>query len=120
LTSDPSALQFKARTERVVVHIHCHIKSLSRRETIQSLGERLPGRSISVLDTGCCGMAGAFGMLKSKYELSLKIAEPLIRELKAQPFGTIFVTSGASCRQQVLHLTPIKSKHIAELLAEAL
>ena len=120
LASDPSALRFQTRSERVVVHIHCHIKSLSRRESIQSLGERLPGRSISVLDTGCCGMAGAFGMLKSKYDLSLKIAEPLIRELKAQPFGTIFVTSGASCRQQVLHLTPIKSKHVAELLAEAL
>jgi len=40
--------------------------------------------------------------------------------VRHQPFGTIFVTSGASCRGQVQHLTPIKSQHLAELLAGAL
>jgi len=84
------------------------------------LAERLPERTVTVLDTGCCGMAGAFGAIESKYDLSMKVAEPLIREVRNQPFGTIFVTSGASCRHQVQHLTPIRSKHIAELLAEAL
>jgi FAD/FMN-containing dehydrogenase/Fe-S oxidoreductase len=120
LGNDSTALKFNSKTERVIVHVHCHLKSLSNTGYLKRLGERLPNRTFNILDTGCCGMAGSFGALKSKYELSLKIAEPLIREVKAQPFGTIFATSGASCRHQVLHLTPIKSKHIAEILADAL
>ncbi|HYG23302.1 MAG TPA: FAD-linked oxidase C-terminal domain-containing protein [Verrucomicrobiae bacterium] len=120
LTQEPSALPFNHNAERVVIHVHCHLKSRLHSGYLQRLIEHLPHRTINVLDTGCCGMAGSFGALKSKYELSLKIAEPLIKEIKGQPFGTIFVTSGASCRHQVLHLTPIKSKHMAELLADAL
>ncbi len=120
LTQEPGSLKFNSRAERIVIHVHCHLKSRDRSRLTEHLAGRLPQRNISVLDSGCCGMAGAFGALSSKYKLSLEIAEPLIRELKAQPFGTIFVTSGASCRHQVLHLTPIKSKHMAELLADAL
>lgn len=120
LDREPTALKFNSKAEKVIIHVHCHIKALSNPGYMQKLGERLPERTISVLDTGCCGMAGGFGMRKSKYELSLKVAEPLIREVKAQPFGTIFVTSGASCRHQVRHLAMIKSRHMAELLADAL
>jgi Fe-S oxidoreductase len=120
LNADPTALKFNSKAERLVMHIHCHIKSLKDYSFMQRLGERLPERNVSILDSGCCGMAGAFGTLKSKYELSLKVAEPLLQEIKAQPFGTVFVTSGTSCRHQVLHLTPIKTKHIAEVLAEAM
>ncbi len=65
-------------------------------------------------------MAGAFGMLESKYELSLKVAEPLIQKIKAQPFGTIFVASGTSCRHQIQHLAPVRMQHMAEVLADAL
>jgi Fe-S oxidoreductase len=84
------------------------------------LAERLPERTVELLDTGCCGMAGSFGMLESKYDLSLKVAEPLIQVVRHQPFGTTFVTSGASCRNQVSHLAPVKSRHLAEVLADAL
>jgi Fe-S oxidoreductase/FAD/FMN-containing dehydrogenase len=120
LNREPTALKFNSKPEKVIIHVHCHAKAMSNTNSGQRLGERLPERTVTVLDTGCCGMAGGFGALKSKYELSVKIAEPLIREVKAQPFGTIFVTSGTSCRHQVRHLTPIRSRHMAELLADAL
>jgi Fe-S oxidoreductase len=120
LSRDPSALKFNSRSEKVVVHLHCHVKSPASRDRMQRLTERLPGRTVELLDTGCCGMAGAFGLLESKYDLSIKVAEPLIQAVRNQPFGTIFVTSGASCRNQVTHLAPIRSRHVAELLAEAL
>jgi Fe-S oxidoreductase len=84
------------------------------------LAARLHGRKVSMLDTGCCGMAGAFGALSSKYELSLKVAEPLAQQVRSQPYGTTIVASGASCRQQIEHLAPVKVKHMAELLADAL
>jgi Fe-S oxidoreductase len=65
-------------------------------------------------------MAGAFGALDSKYELSLKVAAPLVQQIKAQPDDTIIVASGTSCRHQIEHLTPVRPKHMAELLADAL
>jgi Fe-S oxidoreductase len=80
----------------------------------------LPQRNVTLLDTGCCGMAGAFGALQSKYELSLKVAEPLAQKVRAQPFGTVIVASGTSCRHQIEHLAPVRAKHMAELLADAL
>ena len=73
-----------------------------------------------MLNTGCCGMAGAFGALASKYELSVKVAEPLIRQVKEQPYATIVVASGTSCRHQIDHLAPVRAQHMAEVLAEAL
>ena len=85
-----------------------------------TLAQRLPERTVEFVDTGCCGMAGSFGMLESKYDLSLKVAEPLVQVVRHQPFGTTFVTSGASCRTQIAHLATVKSRHLAEVLADAL
>jgi Fe-S oxidoreductase len=59
-------------------------------------------------------------MLESKYELSMKVAEPLIQVIRSQPFGNIVVASGTSCRHQIQHLAPVKVQHMAEVLAEAL
>jgi len=87
---------------------------------LRRLASRLPGRDVTLLETGCCGMAGAFGSLESKYELSLKVAEPLAHIVRCQPYGTMVVASGTSCRHQIDHLAPVRARHMAELLAEAL
>ncbi|MFO1487546.1 MAG: FAD-linked oxidase C-terminal domain-containing protein [Verrucomicrobiota bacterium] len=120
LEREPEALRFNAQPANVIIHLHCHAKALTNVQARRTVASYLPERKVTVLDTGCCGMAGAFGMSESKYDLSVKVAEPLIKAVQQQPFGTIFVTSGASCRHQVQHLTPIRSQHLAELLAEAL
>jgi FAD/FMN-containing dehydrogenase/Fe-S oxidoreductase len=120
LEREPNALNFNVRAEKVVVHVHCHAKALGAVDVMRRLAERLPERTVEILDSGCCGMAGSFGMLESKYDLSMKIAEPLINAVKHQPFGTTLVTSGASCRSQVQHLATVKSRHVAEVLADAL
>jgi len=85
-----------------------------------TLANRLPGRAATLLDTGCCGMAGAFGALERKYDLSVQVAAPLVQQVNAQPGGSVIVASGTSCRHQLEHLTPVRPKHMAELLADAL
>jgi Fe-S oxidoreductase len=120
LSGEPDALPFQSASERVAIHAHCHAKSLLDTAFMKRLVERLPGRSATLLDTGCCGMAGAFGMLESKYELSAKIAQPLLAQLKAQTPGTVVVASGTSCRHQIAHLSAHHPRHAAELLAAAL
>jgi FAD/FMN-containing dehydrogenase/Fe-S oxidoreductase len=120
LQQDPTALKFDREEERIVIHTHCHAKALTGSKTAQQLASRLPKRRVTTLNTGCCGMAGAFGLTASKYELSLKIAEPLIHQIKQQPFGTTFILSGTSCRHQVEHLVNVRVQHMAEVLAGAL
>jgi FAD/FMN-containing dehydrogenase/Fe-S oxidoreductase len=120
LSHEPEALQFKVKAANVVIHAHCHAKALMSPAFMLRLAERLPKRNVTLLDTGCCGMAGAFGMLASKYELSLKVAEPLAQKVRGQPFGTIVVASGTSCRHQIEHLAPVRARHMAEVLADAL
>jgi FAD/FMN-containing dehydrogenase/Fe-S oxidoreductase len=120
LSHEPEALKFRPKASNVVIHAHCHVKALTNPVFLLKLAERLPERKVTLLDTGCCGMAGAFGALESKYELSLKVAEPLAQKVRGQPFGTVVVASGTSCRHQLEHLAPTRPRHMAEVLAEAL
>lgn len=120
LDREPQALSFDHRQGNVVIHAHCHAKSLTATSYMARLAARLPNRTVTMLDTGCCGMAGGFGMQASKYELSLKVAEPLMAQIKALPFNTTVVASGTSCRHQIAHLANVRLRHMAELLAESL
>jgi len=120
LAAEPDALTFNQRAGNVVIHAHCHAKSMTATQYLERLAARLPNRTVKMLETGCCGMAGGFGMQAAKYELSLKVAEPLVEQIKAQPFNTTVVASGTSCRHQISHLANVRLRHMAELLAESL
>jgi Fe-S oxidoreductase len=120
LADEPHALQFRENAEPVSIHAHCHAKALMKPGFMATLAKRLPGRDVTLLETGCCGMAGAFGALESKYKVSLQVGEDLVRKIATQPANTTVVASGTSCRHQIEHMTPIRPKHMAELLADAL
>jgi Fe-S oxidoreductase len=131
LAEEPGALRFKRssgsaerlqrdREAKIAIHPHCHAKSIVNPAFMRRLAERLPGRKAAVLDTACCGMAGAFGALAEKYDLSIQVAQDLIDKLENQGRETQIVASGTSCRHQIADLTNIRPKHLAELLAEAL
>jgi FAD/FMN-containing dehydrogenase/Fe-S oxidoreductase len=104
----------------MAVHTHCHTKSLSDRRTAQELLGRIPGAKVAELNTGCCGMAGSFGFISEKYQLSLQVAEPLVTQIDALPENTVVVASGTSCRHQIVHLTDARPRHVIEVLAGAL
>jgi Fe-S oxidoreductase len=120
LRHEPAALRFPSRPANVAIHVHCHAKALTNPAYMHRLVARLPNRKATYLDTGCCGMAGGFGMLEAKYSLSLEVAKPLIEKIRGLPYGTVVVASGASCRHQINHLALVRARHMAEVLAEAL
>jgi FAD/FMN-containing dehydrogenase/Fe-S oxidoreductase len=120
LTQEPGALHFRERTANVLIHPHCHAKSIASPAFMAKLAERLPGRKATVMDTACCGMAGAFGTLAEKYDLSVQVAERLLDQINHQHPGAQIIASGTSCRHQITDLTNLQPKHMAELLAEAL
>jgi FAD/FMN-containing dehydrogenase/Fe-S oxidoreductase len=119
LSREPDALSVQARSVNVAIHAHCHAKTLLNPAFMARLAERLPGRRATVLDTGCCGMAGAFGMLAEKYDLSLKVAADLLAKIDNQ-HSEVVVASGTSCRHQISDLTDRHPKHMAEVLADAM
>ena len=118
LEAHPESVAWVRDGGLVLVHAHCHVKRWG--VVMERLARRLPGRTVRLLDSGCCGMAGAFGAMASTYELSVQVAEPLMEQLEHTPFGTVLVASGTSCRQQVAHLSSMPVLHMAQLLARAL
>jgi len=120
LAREPDALAFNYREANVAIHAHCHAKSLINQAFMARLAERLPGRKANLLDSACCGMAGAFGALAEKYDLSVQVGELLVRKIDNQPRGSEIVASGTSCRHQIVDLSNARPKHMAELIAEAI
>ena len=101
----------------VLLHGHCHQKALWGVASSGDLLRRLLGDRLRVLDTGCCGMAGSFGMTSDHYELSMAIGElDLFGAVRAEPEATV-VAPGASCRHQVLDGTGREAVHPVEVAA---
>ena len=102
----------------MLVHGHCHQKSLVGTGPMLRLLRRVPGLDVREIDSGCCGMAGSFGYESEHYRLSLQVGEerlfPAVRRSGAE---VELVASGFSCRQQILHATGRRARHLAEVLA---
>jgi FAD/FMN-containing dehydrogenase/Fe-S oxidoreductase len=104
---------------RAVVHPHCHERaSLCLDDDIAVL--KATGLDFTVLDAGCCGMAGAFGFERGHFDVSRAVGERvLLPAVRAASAGTYIVTNGFSCREQITQLTGRRVWHIAEVLAQA-
>ncbi|MFZ4561693.1 MAG: FAD-binding oxidoreductase, partial [Saprospiraceae bacterium] len=115
------AEQFTDRQQAVVVHGHCHQKALSGANfTAQALS--LPAHfMVSLLETGCCGMAGSFGYETEHYELSMQVGElGLFPQVRQVPNDALIAAPGTSCRHQILDGTGKKALHPASILYQAL
>ena len=105
---------------KALYHGHCHQKAvLGGVDGEVELLEKA-GLSVEVPDSGCCGMAGAFGYEKDKYEVSMAAAErvllPKVREAAAD---TLLIADGFSCREQIEQSTSRQALHFAEVLERA-
>ncbi len=105
---------------RVLLHGHCHHKSLMKMNDEEALLKRM-GVELESPDSGCCGMAGPFGFEQDKYALSQKIGErvllPAVRKAGTE---TLIVSDGFSCREQIEQATGRPTLHLAELIQLAL
>ena len=103
---------------RAIVQGHCHQKSIAGLVGEANLLARVRGLDVEVLDTGCCGMAGAFGYDRGHFEVSrLVAARALIPAIENAPSDAIVVADGFSCRSQIRHFCPSHQPlHLAEVL----
>lgn len=105
----------------VILHGHCHQKALYGVDATANLVRSLVGDRLAILDSGCCGMAGAFGMTRDRFELSMQIGElSLLPAVRAAPDDAIVLATGSSCRHQILDGTGRRAMHPVELAASML
>lgn len=112
-------LPLRAGPERILLHGHCHQKSMGLLDATRSLLSRIPSACVVDLDAGCCGMAGSFGY--THYDVSVAIANrrliPAVNSMKA---GDVLVAPGTSCRRQVKDLASALALHPATLIRSLL
>jgi len=120
LHTDPEALPLTPIQVQAAIHGHCHAKALADPAVTERLLKHVPDLAVQNLETGCCGMAGAFGMMVANQELSRAVAEPLVQQIAPLPEDALVVAAGTSCRHQVRDLTGRDCLHTAEVLARAL
>jgi FAD/FMN-containing dehydrogenase/Fe-S oxidoreductase len=116
---DPSIFHDESR--HIKIHGHCHQKALSEVQKTAFILSIPAGYHTEIIPSGCCGMAGSFGMEKSHFKVSQAIGElvlfPAIRSSRAD---TIIVASGTSCRHQIVDGTGKTALHPVEVLYDAL
>lgn len=112
----PRLPRTKPGPARVLIHGHCHQKALVGMQPLQQLLSAVPDCELTVLDSGCCGLAGLFGY--ENYDVSRLIGErrllPAARDLKE---NEALVSPGFSCRQQIKHFAGLRSHSPVSLLA---
>src|SRR5262249_34198794 len=114
-------LPVRAGPAKILLHGHCHQKSMGLLPATVSLLSRIPSATIVDLDAGCCGMAGSFGYYRQHYEVSPAIANRrLLPAVKTMSAGDALVAPGTSCRRQVAELGGANAVHPAVLIRELL
>jgi FAD/FMN-containing dehydrogenase/Fe-S oxidoreductase len=107
--------------KRILLHGHCQNTALFGMGPASEALSYLEGTDLTVLDAGCCGMAGSFGYETEHYEISEQIGEDrLFPAVRGTDSETTIVASGFSCRAQISHFTGRKAVHLAEVLTEAM
>jgi Fe-S oxidoreductase len=105
----------------VLLHAHCHQKANAGAEPTLAALRLVPGQTVRLIDSGCCGMAGSFGFEAEHYEISRAMgALRLFPAVGAARPETEIAVTGVSCRQQIGHFTHRRPRHAIELLADAL
>ena len=112
---------FTSETKILKIHGHCHQKALSGTHASFQVLNIPSNYSVSILNTGCCGMAGSFGYEKEHYKVSMQVGEDtLFPKIRNCSSDTEIAAAGTSCRHQIFDGTKRLAKHPITLLREAL
>jgi len=115
------ATLFTREPRAVHLHGHCHQKALASVEPTARMLSLPENYQVTVIPSGCCGMAGSFGYEKEHYEVSMNVGElVLFPAARALPDNAILAAPGTSCRHQIHDGTGRSALHPAVVLRQAL
>ncbi|MGB1307829.1 MAG: FAD-binding and (Fe-S)-binding domain-containing protein [Oceanihabitans sp.] len=116
-----SASQFTKETKTIKFHGHCHQKAQANQLSSFAVLNLPENYKVTIIPSGCCGMAGSFGYEKEHYKVSMEIGEqtlfPAIRKADSK---TIIAANGTSCRHQIKDGTQREALHPISILKDAL
>lgn len=119
LRATPDALSFDVDSRPVLYHGHCHQKALLGTEDAMHV-LRAAASPATEINSGCCGMAGAFGHEREHYEIAKAVGEQRLFPAVRNRGDAEVIVPGFSCRHQIEHHVGVRSSHIIELLANRL
>ncbi|MDB2384920.1 4Fe-4S dicluster domain-containing protein, partial [Polaribacter sp.] len=112
---------FSTEEKTLKIHGHCHQKALSSTNDSFQIMNIPKNYKVTILNTGCCGMAGSFGYEKEHYKVSMQVGEDtLFPKVRNCSEDTEIVAAGTSCRHQIFDGTKRIAKHPITILKEAL
>ncbi|HEY8995458.1 MAG TPA: FAD-linked oxidase C-terminal domain-containing protein, partial [Lacunisphaera sp.] len=116
-----TAASFRPAPRTIKLHGHCHQKALASQTPTVRMLELPAGHRVSLIPSGCCGMAGSFGYEAEHFTISRQIGElVLFPAVRSAPAETIVAAPGTSCRHQILDGTGRMALHPVEILHAAL
>jgi Fe-S oxidoreductase len=112
---------FTTNSKTLKIHGHCHQKALSSTHASFAILNIPTNYKVTILNTGCCGMAGSFGYEKEHYKVSMQVGEDtLFPKIRNCTNDTEIVAAGTSCRHQIYDGTKRIAKHPISILKEAI
>lgn len=116
-----TSADFSNHKKQILLHGHCHQKSLGNINDSVDLLSVPTNYNVSLIPSGCCGMAGSFGYEKEHYEISQKVGSlVLFPTVEKAAKDTVITASGTSCRHQIKDGTARTAVHPVEVLWSAL
>lgn len=113
--------RFTKESKTVKFHGHCYQKALANQKSSFDILNLPENYKVTIIPSGCCGMAGSFGYEKDNYEISMQIGEQtLFPAVRKASNDTIIAANGTSCRHQIKDGTGRVAKHPVSILREAL
>jgi Fe-S oxidoreductase len=102
---------------KALVHGHCHHKAALKFHDEEAVLKRT-GLEYKILDSGCCGMAGAFGYEQEHYDIGIECGERvLLPAVRKAGRDELLIADGFSCREQILQQTGRRALHLSQVLA---
>jgi len=112
---------FTSESKTLKIHGHCHQKALSGTHASFQILNIPKNYSVTIINSGCCGMAGSFGYEKEHYDVSMQVGEDtLFPKVRNYSSDVEIAASGTSCRHQIFDGTKRIAKHPITILKEAL
>ncbi len=116
-----SAKNFSDKEKQIKIHGHCHQKSLSTIEATFAMLNLPSNTTVTIYNSGCCGMAGSFGYEKEHYEISMQMGEDtLFPKVRNTATNTAIAAAGTSCRHQIFDGTSRQALHPVSILRDCL
>jgi Fe-S oxidoreductase len=106
---------------KALLHGHCHQKAFAAMGAVEQALRLVPELEVEVVDSSCCGMAGAFGFEAEHHDVSLRMAEAdLAPAVRRAGVDTLVVADGTSCRHQVHDTCGRQAEHVARVVARSI